>query len=62
MIYIALFILLVFAIAVVTHRLNWKKPCNHNWKKDGHNIKCCNCGKKIPDHVALDDEHVVEAA
>jgi len=62
MIYIALFILLVLAIAIVTHRLNLKKPCEHNWKKAGNEIKCCNCGKRIPDHVTVEDEHVIEAA
>lgn len=62
MIYIALFLLLVAIIAIVTHRLNMKTPCDHTWEKHDHEIKCYKCGKTIPDHVALDNEQVIEAA
>jgi hypothetical protein len=62
MIYLALFILLVLAIAVVTHRLNAKTPCDHTWEKHDGGIKCCKCGRKIPEHVTVNEDAFTEAA
>jgi hypothetical protein len=62
MIYVALFLLLVAAIAVITHRLNAKTPCDHSWEKHDHDIKCYKCGKKIPDYVTVNNDAVSEAA
>jgi hypothetical protein len=51
MIYFFIFILLVAAIAVVTHKLNAKTPCDHNWEERDQAVKCSKCGKKIPDYI-----------
>lgn len=52
MIYFALFIVLIALIAIITHRLNAKTPCDHSWEQHEHSVKCTKCGKKIPDYVA----------
>jgi hypothetical protein len=51
MIYFFLFMLLVAAIAIVTNKLNTKTPCNHNWEAHDNSVKCCKCGKTIPDYI-----------
>lgn len=51
MIYILLFIFLVAAIAIVTHKINTKTPCNHNWEENGTTLKCSKCSKCIPNYV-----------
>jgi hypothetical protein len=51
MIYFLSFILLVAVIAIVTHKLNAKTPCDHQWEKHDGSVKCSKCGKKIPDYI-----------
>ena len=51
MIYFSIFTLLIAAIAVVTHKLNMKTPCEHSWEDHDNSFKCCKCGKKIPDYT-----------
>jgi hypothetical protein len=62
MIYFALFIVVVALIAIVTHWLNAKTPCDHSWEKHEHSVKCYKCGKKIPDYISVNDESYTEAA
>jgi len=62
MIYFALFIVLVALIAIVTHRLNAKTPCDHTWEKHDHSVKCSKCGRNIPDYVSVSDDSFTEAA
>ena len=61
-----LFVLLVAAIAIVTHKLNAVTPCQHNWEEHDHTVKCSKCGKKIPDYITATNqqyaEHIHEAA
>lgn len=62
MFYLFLFMLLVVVIAVVTHRLNAKTPCAHDWKENGQAFKCTKCGKKIPDYTPVNTDSLTEAA
>jgi len=51
MIYLAIFALVVVAIALVTNKLNAVTHCEHDWKDGENSFKCCKCGKKIPDYT-----------
>jgi len=62
MLYLTLFILLIAAIAVVTHKLNAKTKCDHNWVEHDHSVKCTKCGKKIPGYAQANDDSFIEAA
>jgi hypothetical protein len=62
MLYLTLFTLLVAAIAVVTHKLNTKTPCDHKWENHDHTVKCSKCGKKIPGYKTASDDSFIEAA
>ncbi len=62
MLYFFLFVLLVAVIAVVTDRLNAKKPCDHIWEQHEHSVKCSKCGKKIPDYISANANSYSEAA
>jgi hypothetical protein len=62
MIYALSFIILVAAIAVVTHKLNAKTYCEHNWQMHGTTEKCTKCSKHIPDYIAAYDDSYTEAA
>lgn len=50
MIYVLLFILLVAAIAIVTHKINAKPACEHDWHEQGEKVKCSKCNKCIPNY------------
>ncbi|MFB9843078.1 hypothetical protein [Mucilaginibacter ginsenosidivorans] len=56
MLYLSLFVLLVAAIAVVTHKLNAKPQCDHNWEEKHNSFKCSKCGKKIPDYTVENND------
>jgi len=62
MLYLTIFTLLVAAIAVVTHKLNAKTPCDHNWVDNDHSAKCTKCGKKIPGYLTANNESLSDAA
>jgi len=62
MLYLTLFTLLVAAIAVVTHKLNAKAKCDHNWVEHDHSAKCSKCGKKIPGYTTANNESFSDAA
>ncbi|HTE00406.1 MAG TPA: hypothetical protein VK668_14030 [Mucilaginibacter sp.] len=51
MIYLAIFTLVVVAIALITNKLNTVTHCEHNWEDGENSFKCCKCGKKIPDYT-----------
>ncbi len=50
MIYFLSFVLLVAVIGIVTHKLNMKAPCDHNWEEQDAVVKCTKCNKCIPKH------------
>jgi hypothetical protein len=54
--------LLIAAIAIVTHRLNAKPQCNHNWVEHDKSAKCTKCGKKIPGYPTANNESFSDAA
>ncbi|MDB5022585.1 MAG: hypothetical protein JWP78_340 [Mucilaginibacter sp.] len=51
MIYLLLFMLLVVVIGIVTHKLNAKPLCDHDWHEHDHVVKCSKCNKCIPDRA-----------
>ncbi len=50
MMYVLFFILLVAVIAIVTHKINTKVPCDHDWHEHDHTLKCSKCSKSIPNY------------
>jgi hypothetical protein len=51
MIYLLLFILVVVVIGIVTHKLNAKPLCNHDWHEHDQIVKCNKCNKCIPNRA-----------
>jgi len=62
MIYVLLFILLVAAIAIVTHKLNAKPLCEHDWQEHSEKVKCSKCSKCIPNYSTASAPSYSEAA
>ena len=62
MIYVLFFILLVAAIAIVTHKLNAKPLCDHDWHEHGEKVKCSKCSKTIPNYSTSSASSLSEAA
>jgi hypothetical protein len=50
MFYVLLFVLLVTVIAIVTHKINTKVPCDHDWHEHDDKVKCSKCSKSIPNY------------
>jgi hypothetical protein len=51
MIYLVIFMFVVVVIGIVTHKLNAKPLCDHDWHEMDHTVKCNKCNKCIPKHA-----------
>ncbi|MDB5141540.1 MAG: hypothetical protein JWQ66_253 [Mucilaginibacter sp.] len=62
MIYVLIFIFAVAIIGIVTHKINTKPACEHDWHEHGDKVKCSKCNKSIPNYSTTSSSSYSEAA
>jgi hypothetical protein len=62
MIYLLTFILVVAIIGIVTHKINARPTCEHDWHEHGDKVKCSKCNKTIPNYSPSTSSSYSEAA
>jgi preprotein translocase subunit SecG len=61
-IYFLVFFMMVIIFAIITHRLNNKAKCSHDWADEGEGVvKCSKCNKCISTHTYENNNEQIAA-